>query len=391
MGWSLLGPMWPVFLILASRVSVCIAANPRVTTLQRGPTSLQPDPHGQPIIPASVVPQLGTTDAHAIQPKSEISGGLQVYYQVPPTRNSTSLPPGLFVLFHACGHTGFDWWSLPEEKAMTSVLLNRGFAAVAFTAQPATGLCWHPNNDSPLVANSMNLFIKMHGLQGVPIYGLGTSSGGVVLADLVSRFKIGFAGVYFCVSPGGALAPGTPGAPQNNWGPGTFATKTFPPSFFVYMENDPIAPRNAVLVAKAALKEAGVPVQTREVKPKPVYELAHRTAELGLTQDVTARLMQTFKDWGFVQKKRDRFLQPGREPTEEEYLTYGYVDTLILKISQDPAWMPTVLPVLGKVSEELHVLEARHGVISDYFSEGLDFLIHSSKLPPIRGKSKPNA
>lgn len=388
-----------MFLFLALRVSICVAVDRRVTALQVSPASLQP---GIAISqPATRPSEVSKADVRAspLQPKLEVIGGLQVYSKIPPAwatsanlpataPNSSSKLAGLFVLFHACGHTGFDWWYLPEEKAMTSILLNRSFAAVAFTAQPATGLCWHPRKDSPLVANALNLFITMHGLQSVPIYGLGASSGGVVLADLASRFKISFAGVYFCVSPGGALAPGTSGASKNNWGPGTFASKSFPPSFFIYMENDPVAPRNAVLVARDALKDAGVPVQTREVQPKPLRELTHRSAELGLSQDVIARLMKTFKDWGFVQSKRDRFLQPGREPTVEEYLTYGYVDTLLQRLSQDPTWMPVVFPVLGKVSEELHVLEARHGVISDYFNEGLDFLIHSSKPSQTVAKSK---
>merc|ERR1719191_2181474 len=152
------------------------------------------------------------------------------------------------------------------------------------------------------------------------------------------------------------------------------------------MENDPVAPRNAVLVAQDALKHAGVAVQIREVRQKPLQELTRRSVEVGLGQDVIARLIKTFKEWGFVQSKRDRFLQPGRVPTEEEYLTFGYVDTLLERISKDPAWMPVVFPVLGRLSEELHALEARHGVISEYFNEGLDFLIHSSKVHQVSGK-----
>merc|ERR1719378_407530 len=124
---------------------------------------------------------------------------------------------------------------------MTLAVLRRGLIAVVPEVQfpvtlPIAGAtasllqpgCWHPESDGPALHGSWPLLLQELGLQGKPVYGIGISSGGVMLAALASGFHWAFAGLHFQVSTGGAL----------DTDPYLFKFGRWPRASFVYMTHD---------------------------------------------------------------------------------------------------------------------------------------------------------
>lgn len=286
-------------------------------------------------------------------------------------------PKGTFLLLHSCSHHSTDWYLLPEESKITSEVLRRGFVALAPDATTSVGGCWHPSMDGPLLKPALLQFLKKHNLMDKPLYGVGQSSGGVMLGALVAGFGIKFAGVHFAVSPGGA-----PSGHTKHPSPGVFATHKFPPSTFVYMPNDFFAPIKTINVAVQALQRKGTPVLLLKAGPKPIRELLNRAGLIDVNKEILKRCIQKMFDWGYLES-RCKTCQKGVAKNFHDVLwlepfrSDGIVTHLLVDAEVGPWFQPH--ESRGRaLMEEVHVMEGVHGPTGEHIKEVIDFLLKHS-------------
>lgn len=247
---------------------------------------------------------------------------------------------------------------------MTRAVLRRGLAALAPDAAPAEGGCWTTNVDGPALAYSLPRLLRKLGLQGKLLYGVGISSGGVMLDALATTYEISFAGLHYQVSPGGASGVGKPG---------TFASHPHPRTSFVFMTKDLFAPRITIDAAAAALRKRGTPVQVFEAKPKPITELVSRAPLVGVSPDFMRRVVQRLYDLGFLESRCKGCKKGVVKKGKHLWLEFGFSDSAVSSICMNQALGPTIWPCRA-FSEEVHVVEGVHGPTAEHFEESLDFL-----------------
>lgn len=188
--------------------------------------------------------------------------GLKFYYQVPEN------PRGVAAFFHACVHSGYNYFpfspecpdcrGLPEEMSHSVQALRLGYAVIAISSSDRQVGCWGWNNDGDAATGVLRTWLKDWGLQDLPLYGAGISSGASFALKMPRNLK--FSGV---VSEALGIDP-------NSWGMHEAVGGTYPPTVFVSMERDTDTAER-IRGNVADLKSRGVPVQMIKVYPRQVY------------------------------------------------------------------------------------------------------------------------
>jgi hypothetical protein len=257
------------------------------------------------------------------------------------------------VLFaHGCHHSAGDLWppspacpaclGLPEETRLRRAVLRRGMALLAVSSLDRAGKrCWGElrRDGGAAVAAIAREVVRREGLQGVPFYTMGASSGGQMALTL-PQLMPEVAGVYSQVRGVPPSALSLPGG------------RPFPPTAFVHMPRDP---NNLAVIVDdiAALRAAGTPVLDVRILPRPVTAafLAERSPLL--RPRLAAAAVAALQRDGLV-AANGTLTEPPRPAT--------------------PRWAPAVAPVLGGLSlalDESHLGEllnlawAKHELVSD--------------------------
>lgn len=309
------------------------------------------------------------TSEMVFSPTAEFVSGIPILYQAPrgtnlPRPGIPGMPPptpsdgihGIFVVFHSCGQQPRDLFEAPEERKMMKAILRRGFVVVAPEAQahenPAN--CWRPLVDAAGITQMLAEFRNLRGLALLPMYGVGISSGGVLLGAM-AYYGAPFAGCHIQVAPPQTVRAG------------------MPPMSFTAMKYDTYGPVQAMEKAAEELKTLQVPVQVIVSEPKPIEDLESRLEDFGFPEDMVPAMGKMAEIWGFKEMKKDG----------KEYLALNTADQFLGRMSTDPNWAPilkdkTKFKVLF---EELHVIEGVHGATAERFEESLDFLMDPSHTP----------
>lgn len=284
---------------------------------------------------------------------------------------------GVFVLLHSCGHTSEDFFTLPEEATITTAVVRRGFVALAPDATSRVGGCWAPGEDGFFLYTAINLFLKDHGLQDKPMYGIGISSGGVMLARLISSYQMPFLGSHYIVSPGAANA--LTAHPK----PGAFATHNFPRTSFVYMKKDLYAPPAAIEIAAQALRKRGTDVLVLESSPKPVQILLRRAGLMNIHSDVMLRIIRKCYKWGYLESRcKNCYAGEARSFDDTLWLQSGYSDGVARHLFDHPefgVYLKEDLVRVRSLTEELHYIEAVHGPTADHIEVVMEFLVKGER------------
>lgn len=329
-----------------------------------------------------------------LRPKSEWFGVMHMQYHAPelvpvPAEGpvvDTSAPcldskrdlqcsKGVFVLLHACQHHSGDFFTLPEETTITTAVVRRGFVALVPDAPNRPTRCWAPYEDGLVLHTSINLFLEGKGLKDKPLYGIGISSGGVMLAKLISSYKMPFLGSHYVVSPGAANAL------TDDPGPGAFATHDFPRSTFVYMKEDYYAPPVAIKVAARELKKRGTDVLVLESKPKQVWNLMKRAGLMNIHKDVMQRIIQQLYSWGYLESRCKGC--PADEVSSFHemlslWLKQSYSDGAATRLYRNPSFSGYLKEDMVRARallEELHYIEAVHGPTAEHIEVVMQFLL----------------
>eukprot|EP01135_Chromosphaera_perkinsii_P005097 Nk52_evm8s316 gene=Nk52_evmTU8s316 len=154
-------------------------------------------------------------------------------------------PRGVLVVLHGCQRQLTDWWTYPEEHAMVEAAREQGLVVLALGAQDSIGNegkngCWdvraeedfdsdvdgtvekkkkrnassvgssgdYENREEEGLRNvdvargisAVRYFVHKHGLETLPLYGVGVSSGGYMLSLLANHLE--FAGIEIEISIG---------------------------------------------------------------------------------------------------------------------------------------------------------------------------------------------
>lgn len=138
-----------------------------------------------------------------LYPTLEELGGMRVAWQAP-----IGAPRAVAVLLHGCQHGGVDWFLLPEDKALTSAVLERGIAVIAATSSDRRSGCWQHQWPSgwrggylmPVdvetihfdlfhLGMALEMLLEREGWKGLPIYAMGASSGAVMASMLPHQLQ----------------------------------------------------------------------------------------------------------------------------------------------------------------------------------------------------------
>lgn len=371
-----LGPVRPAAALLALRDGARLP-EPRggsPPTRRKGPPPRQPGRSGSKFTPIAQVIGSVHFRVHVPTRATILAPGRNATPADVPPDAAVAGPRGAVLFLHACLHHSQDFFELPEESKMATAALRRGLAVLAPDASPSQGGCWNPQIDGPLLYNALPLLLQKEGLLGKPLYGVGISSGGVMLDALVGAFRIKFDGLQFQVSPGSASGDI----------PGYFRSQPHPRSSFVFMTGDQYAPRRTIEVAAAALRKAGTPAQVLEAKPKPIRELVNRAPLVGLSRGFMRRTVRRMYDLGYLERRPGgaeseggRLATPavaGAGPPPV-WIKLGKSDAVVGHLLADANYGPKLYPRLRAFNEEVHVVEGVHGPTSEHFEESLDFIL----------------
>merc|ERR1719428_1597986 len=232
-----------------------------------------------------------TTKPNAFHPFQSLCGNVHFLFNLPPDLKPGDSPRGLFIMLHACQRTASSFFALPEEAAMTTAVLRRGFAVAAPDTPPGRhGDCWDVLADGRRLAEAIPKAQGQLHLERKPLYAVGISSGGMLLASLVSNFKIAFSGLSFNVSPQNSQLFQRIGA--------------WPRTSFVHAAGNRWAAPHTVLSAVDALKRRGTPVQILSTGPKPLEELPNHAAQLGIDSKTLSHAVDLLRWAGFTRMLR---------------------------------------------------------------------------------------
>eukprot|EP01105_Mastigella_eilhardi_P000431 TRINITY_DN10539_c0_g3_i2.p1 TRINITY_DN10539_c0_g3~~TRINITY_DN10539_c0_g3_i2.p1 ORF type:complete len:269 (+),score=47.97 TRINITY_DN10539_c0_g3_i2:78-884(+) len=248
-----------------NRALACVVCVAVVLVVWGTLRTTQPQPQPQPQRTATVV-------ARAVGVEGQ---GHDVLLAVP----ASGHVKGLLLLFHGCGHSGADWFSLPEDNAMVRIATNRGLAVAAFTSTDRQFGCWEVEEDGPRVKKAVIAVLHaLHPFRG-DAWALGASSGGMFVSALPNYVPI--AGVAVAIAPGYVEV--------------LRATKT--PAAFIYMSGDTTwASDEAITAAVSSLVNDGVPAIAFRCDPKPLHA-AYFSAHIdGLSAECSTALFRSLHD-----------------------------------------------------------------------------------------------
>ncbi|KAI3439090.1 hypothetical protein D9Q98_001500 [Chlorella vulgaris] len=195
---------------------------------------------------------------------SDQDGGRTWYHEVP------SEPMGTLLMLHRCGRNAEDFWppssvcpqciGMPEGVSISRQGLARGYALLAINSLNRTlgsgGRCFSWADDAFAVRDIVAGFQKKQGLEKLPLYITGCSSGGSVALRIPSIMKVdGLMPVAIGLDLQ-AFPPSNPW-PENH---------TYPPTAYIHFSRD-----KTISAQVAAMLEfsANASLPTAEVKEVP--------------------------------------------------------------------------------------------------------------------------
>lgn len=273
---------------------------------------------------------------------------------------------GMLFIAHGCNHQatdfftmqGRDGWQftgceksfsgsclgLPEEVEMRRAARNRGYLVVTVSGGNGKHSCWDSRRDVDRVKLALQYVREQEGLQSVPLFATGASSGGALVGALAA------AGVPHlkCVSPQVSAID---------------VPATFPQDvsiFFVPMVRDK---GTAAQVQQniQQLKKQGIRVAQQVVKESPLSDKFLENNGVGLTPGAADEAMASFRKSGVVNEhaflKEDPRVSNWRQAVK----------------AVPKSELGSTKPDASKLSELLNVAYAFHELTAQYILEMLNF------------------
>lgn len=302
-----------------------------------------------------------TTAAAAIRldPRVERRSGNEVLWQLPPGR-----PRAAMFVAPGCTIRATDFFDaspgcprcagLPEERRFTREALRRGYAVLAVSSRAE---CWSLDaaasggSELAAVASIIDWWVKERHpeLVGLPLVGIGASSGGYFVSALAARVR--FSSVAIMIAEGVFAAMDDIPA-------------GYPPALFVHMPKDA---ERAQMVAASIGQLKSKHVDVREIQCDAFAVSAEFLAARipGLTRTVADGLVEVLRKKSFLDEKG--------------FLKNDGRSTLWKKAAEEANVLPEGFPLERHVTEELNIAYAYHeftslknGEIFEWFESHMD-------------------
>ncbi|CAM0946033.1 unnamed protein product [Alopecurus aequalis] len=316
------------------------------------------------LLPRSLpAPPLTTASVIRLNPRVERRSGNEVLWQLPPGPPSAAvfIAPGCTIratdFFDAspgCPHCA----GLPEERRFTREALRRGYAVLAVSSRAE---CWSldaasgEGSELAAVESIINWWVnEQHPeLGGLPLVGIGASSGGYFVSALAARVR--FSSVAIMIAEGVFAAMDEIPA-------------GYPPALFVHMPKDA---ERAQMVAASIGQLKSKHIDVREIQCDAFAVSAEFLAARipGLTRTVADGLVDVLRHKSFLDDKgflkKDGRSTPWKEAAEEAKV------------------LPEGFRLGRHVTEELNIAYAFHeftslknGEIFDWFESHMSHMDH---------------
>lgn len=314
-------------------------------------------------LPENDVEQIGAvpdTPMHAFfehRTFQSVAGDFHFFYGVPHfLYEQDKQAKGLFLMLHACQRGAGAFFHLPEESAMAAAALKRGYAVAAPDAPPHPGHCWDVAKDTKRLALALPEARAQLGLQDAPLYGMGISTGGMVLASLVQTFGVVFNGVHFNAAPHSA---------------DLFlqATSPWPRTSFAFERGDQWAKPDVVQQSASFLNRVGTPVQVVENEPHPLDDLPKLSPVLNISRSALVQATKAIHTSGLTMRTH------GPDGASREFLAPNVVNAAFKKVVQAPGLRSLLKGEYKAMREELTVMDASNGPSAERIDSVLDFLL----------------
>ncbi|PRW51151.1 peroxisomal membrane 11A isoform A [Chlorella sorokiniana] len=300
--------------------------------------------------------------------KAEVAGRT-VYYEIP------QAPKGTVAFFHGCSHGGYDSWysqaacpecrGLPEEVSHTKQALALGYAVVAINSlnrdPPGEGddaaMCFSFSDDKDGVAEALRDLLQEQGLQDLPLYVGGVSSGGSFALKLNKEMQGEIKGAFSEV-----LSMDPDNDDGTDWG-------SYPPVAFVRMERDENT-NDRIARNQEVLQENGVPSQILVSPERRIYPTFFSDRASDFTPDLSERVTAALKEIGVIDADGNILAEPRRG------FDFDWRAQLRAKIPEFDEEKPadSVKQDASVVSELLNMAWSNHEISGDYMSAILVWL-----------------
>ncbi|KAI4378359.1 hypothetical protein MLD38_015850 [Melastoma candidum] len=218
------------------------------------------------------------------RPTVEYRNGTDLIWQIPGS------PKAVLFIAHGCNGRAINFWDrssscegcvgLPEERLIVLEALSRGFAVLTVSSM---GRCWTMGEERLVVREIIEWWVVKNGLEMLPVFALGASSGGYFVSALATDLKFG--GIVLMIAEGVFDQIDVSG--------------DYPPTLFVHMPKD-TRRKQKIDEFMVQLKKKGIDVAEVKCMEFPLSPnfLADRIPGLG--NDVSAELFKLFQREGFV-------------------------------------------------------------------------------------------
>jgi len=273
--------------------------------------------------------------------------GTEVLWQRPPH------PKAALFLAHGCSHSATDWWEkseycpdcigLPEEMAIVKAALGRGYLPIAVSSQDRHfSRCWTEDDERP-VKHVIREVLSREGLQRLPLFALGASSGGSFLPVLAQGLN--FTGLCIQIM---ATHP-------------DLLSASFPPTVFVHMQRDWYTARRIHSNVKK-LKQQEMPVREYQQSPLPLSARFFSDRIPSLAPALSQRIFAALTKADYLTETGELHTDPRR--SEWRQVLQGAIPELKdVNLEADES----------SISEVMNVAWASHEITSEFIAQTLRF------------------
>lgn len=294
--------------------------------------------------------------------------GRDVIFEIP------QAPVGVLALFHGCAHSAHDFWyrqpgceqcsGLPGEVSHTKQALALGYAVVAINSvsrstnkTDRSHRCFSFRNDREGVVAILRTLLPSLGLEGLPLFLGGVSSGASFALKLPASLRPGEVSGIFAELLGVDPLKG-----QFDWA-------KWPPVAFITMQHDEAA-KQRVARNQGALRQAGVRAETLQVPQRAVYPAFFSDQAADISPQLSQRLVEGLTELGVLDQEGWMAADPkwGRDLDWRAQLAQ-------LVPEMDGSSPASSLELDASVASELlNTAYSKHDVVGDYVTAALRWL-----------------
>lgn len=279
--------------------------------------------------------------------------GIEYIFEAPEEK-----PSRILLLAHGCAHSARDFWpanpqcpncvGLPEERRIVTKALIKGYFVVAVSsAGQDHGGCWDIRLDSKRVMRVLGLVKKSDGaLRALPVFALGVSSGGAMVAALANRLP-DLAGLCIQVM-----------APDISF---QMAQQMFPPSQWIYMDKDQRTKKQVKLATKA-LAESGALVDSILAKQIPLTDTFFSDRIVEMNPAISAAIYDEFVSNNVITERGFLRADP-RHSNWRASLEHMLADLKPDSLAADAS----------PIAEEMNVAYSMHEITAEHMDDTLAF------------------